>query len=226
MTIFTLLLLFSTTLHAESPWQESQRESLEFRVPDGFKKLQLQLIVDEESDWAHVSRLQKTIEKSSQILARCQVGISHALIRKVRFSAEVLHALNNQDPYKGPSEVLLMGPDLEATRPVGFLMDLKRPSTASAFNRTSIRRLSTTLPQVHVLAESFHMTSDYRTNQRFPGALPGYDTFTHELVHLLGDLGHVPVRGNLMSTLEGRGAKGPGLTREQCAAILTSQHLN
>jgi hypothetical protein len=226
MKVFTLLLLFSTALYAQSPWQESQREVLEFRVPEGFKKLQLQLIVDEESDWAHVALLQKTLEKSSRILARCQVGISHALVRKVRFSAEVLQALNTQDPYKGPSEVLLMGPDLEASRPVGFLMDLKRPSTASAFNRTSIRLLSTTLPQVNVLAESFHMTSDYRTNQRFPGALVGYDTFTHELVHLLGDLGHVSVRRNLMSSLEGRGAKGPGLTPEQCAAILSSPHLN
>ena len=226
MKLFTFLLLFSTALQAQSPWQESQRETLEFAVPEGFRKLQLQLIVDEESDWAHVALLQKTLAKSSRILSRCRVGISQALVRKVRFSAEVIHALNNQDPYKGPSEVLLMGTDLEATRPVGFLMDLKRPSTAAAFNRTSIRRLSTTLSQVHVLAESFHITSDYRTNQRFPGALAGYDTFTHELAHLLGDLGHIPVRGNLMTSLDGRGAKGPGLTPEQCAAILTSPHLN
>lgn len=187
----------------------------------GIRQLALDLLIEQGSKWNNPVALKTQLEKTSKILRQCGVVLGEIRIQTVVWTPWVLDQIRNASPYKGPNNLILMR-DLETpvARTLGFLYGLKSiASTASAYNRTSVARLSSATVDATPLVETFHITEHHMDYRTVPGANATYDTFAHELVHLMGDLGHVEVYGNLMSALDGRNSKTGSLTAEQCELV-------
>jgi hypothetical protein len=215
------LLFFVSVARAQSPWTELRTESVMAPpVTAGIQQISLQLVVDEGSEWARPGELEAQIKKASGIFKKCGVELGKADIKIVRYTPAALTALNNPNPYKGPSELVLMNGDLSKVRPAVFLFGNQIASTAKAFNTTSISRLSMGSPvDVRPLLNTTLLSGHHRTNTPIPGAHDSYSTLAHELAHLFGDLDHVDLPGNLMSSRREPNSKTSGLTNEQCEKI-------
>ena len=181
----------------------------------------LALVVEEGSGWDAPGRLEGALGKASAIFAQCRVSLGAAEVVTVRWSAEALRRLSNPDPYKGPEETFLMSdPAIPARRPVGLLFGAKSvPSTAKAFNKSSLAIFTPHFPDAIRLLDSFWMTLDQETRPRRADEAASFSVTAHELTHILGDLPHTPAHPNLMTEAEGSGAKSGDLTSEQCDAI-------
>lgn len=219
-----ILLLALSLAHAQTTpnWQVVSEKVIEAPASEvGVRQLPLDLLIEAGSKWSDPAALKTQLEKTSRILRQCGVVIGEVQIQTVVWSPLALEQIANASPYKGPKELILMR-DIQTPvlKTLGFLYGLKSvPSTASAFNRTSIRRLSSATVDASPLCETFHITEHHMDYRRVPGANATYDTFAHELVHLMGDVGHIEVYGNLMSAMDGRNSKTGSLTAEQCALI-------
>jgi hypothetical protein len=187
----------------------------------GIRQLPLDLLIEQGSKWSNPATLKTQLDKTSKILRQCGVVLGEVRIQTVVWTPWVLDQIRNASPYKGPNNLILMR-DLETpvVRTLGFLYGLKSiASTASAYNRTSVARLSSATVDATPLVETFHITEHHLDYRTVPGANATYDTFAHELVHLMGDVGHIEVYGNLMSALDGRNSKTGSLTAEQCELV-------
>jgi hypothetical protein len=181
----------------------------------------LELIVEEGSGWEVPGVLEPMLGKASAILSRCRVTLGGAEVLTVRWSADALALLNHEDPYKGPEQMSVLDePTLPALRPVGFLFGRNSvPSTAKAYNKSSVDAFTARFPDAVRLLGTFWITRDQETRPRRADELPSFSIPAHELVHILGDLPHTPVRPNLMTESELPGSKTGDLDDEQCAAI-------
>jgi len=220
-----MILLFVLGLaHAQTPanWQVVGERVIEAPAREaGIRQLPLDLLIESGSKWSNPTALKTQLDKTSKIIRQCGVVIGEVQVQTVTWSPLALQAIANASPYKGPKELILMT-DVQTPvlKTLGFLYGLRSvPSTASAFNRTSIRRLSSATVDASPLCETFHITEHHMDYRAVPGANATYDTFAHELVHLMGDVGHIEVYGNLMSAMDGRNSKTGSLTAEQCALI-------
>ena len=221
--MITLLLALSLT-HAQTPdtvgWEVLDETVIPApAIEANVRQMPLDLIVEEGSLWTPAT-LATQLSKSTTIFRQCGVVIGEVNVQTVRFAPETLRALNVEDPYKGPAELILMrGLKTPVERPLGFLFARSIPSTASAYNAESVRRLTYGTIDARPLVNTFHITEQSIANRVVPGAHASYNTFAHELAHLAGNLGHIEVYGNLMSSRDGRNSKTGALTAEQCAAI-------
>lgn len=181
------------------------------------KQLPLALIANENSIWADPVKTQVGIAKLQRIFKVCDISFSEVELWVVRFSDEVLEPIRRPNPYKGPGELVAAKiENLPSIRPLGFLFANDIPSTAKAYNAESVRRLRTATIDPSALLNTFFMTHDWFDNRRVPGGSESYDTMAHELAHLLGNMGHVDVVPNLMTTYEAPNSKSGDLTPEQC----------
>ncbi len=187
----------------------------------GIRHLPLDLLIESGSKWSQATNLKTQLDKTSRILRQCGVVIGEVNIQTVVWNPKTLLEMENASPYDGPNELILMRTvQTPVLKTLGFLYGLNSvPSTASAYNRTSVRRLSSHTVDATPLCETFHITEHHMDYRRVPGANATYDTFAHELVHLMGDVGHIEVYGNLMSAMDGRNSKTGSLTTDQCALI-------
>jgi len=216
-----LSLFFISSLFAQTPVFEITRTS-EIAAPaltPQIRQLPLELMVEEGSMWAQDKLMKDIILQTSKIFRRCKLEIGGVKLNYVKYSPDVLKALNNPNPYLGPEQLVLMKGNVPVSRPMGFLFAKSIPSTAKAFNKESVGRITTATIDAQPLVETFHITEQWIDYRQVPGAIPAYSTFAHELAHLMGNFGHIPVKGNLMSSLDGRGSKSDGLTPEQCTAM-------
>ena len=219
---FLIVFLFSAlSAYAQSPWNEVRSETIPAPVPtSGVQQIALQIFIDNSSEWAGTGELQSHLRKASGIFLQCGLEIGRVEVKYVTYSERVINSLNNPNPYRGPPELALMKGDLSAVRPAMFLFGRQIPSSASAFNRTSINRLNAggtidVTPLLHTTILSSH----HSTNRPVPGANASYSTFAHELAHLLGDLDHVDEGNNLMSSRDGANSKSGRLNPAQCRRI-------
>lgn len=184
------------------------------------KQLPLALIASENSIWADPKKTQEGIAKLQRIFMTCDISFSEVELWVVRFSDEVLGPIRRPNPYKGPGELAVAQlENLPVTRPLGVLFGTEIPSTAKAYNAESVRRLRTATIDPSALLNTFFMTHDWFDNRRVPGGSESYDTMAHELAHLLGNMGHIDVVPNLMTTHETPNSKSGDLTSEQCALM-------
>lgn len=219
--LFVFLIFACTWAHAQSPWTLVREVSIPAPpATSGVQQIALQIVVDEASEWARPGEIEAQVKKASGIFRQCGVELGRAEIKVVKYSAAAVTALNNQNPYRGPSELVLMGGDLTKVRPAVFLFGNQIASTAKAFTTTSISRLGQGSPvDVKPLLNTTVLSGHHRTNDPIPGAHSSYSTFAHELAHLLGDIDHVDLPGNLMSSRREPGSKTSGLTQAQCEKI-------
>lgn len=223
-TIFiTLLLLLSFSAMAQSPWTQSREMTIPAPAPTaGVQQINLQLVLDETSEWARPGEIESQITKSSNIFRKCGVELGSVQIRYVRYSQATVTALNNQNPYRGPSELILTQGELSRTRPTVFLFGNQIPETAKAFSDTSIARLSAGAPvDVKPLKYMSVISGGYRTNDSVPGCHASYSNLAHELAHILGDLDHIDEANNLMSSRRAPNSKSANLNPAQCEKIRT-----
>lgn len=197
--------------------------SLETNASATFK---LALAAEQYSRWSDSATMLTTLEKVQKIIAACDIGISEVEYLVVTFSDDVLEPIRKPNPYKGPGELAMAQMNnLPRIRPLGFLFKDSVPSTAKAYTRTSIDRLSSGTIDPRALLNTFFITHDWVDNSRVPGGTPSFDTTAHELAHLLGNIGHIALAPNLMSSLDGVGTKSGDLSQEQCAAMNTFPYL-
>lgn len=225
MLALTLVLLALPAFAAEAPLLEviSRREILSasfIPVTHAPTTFPLTLVVEAGSPWTAPGTLERAAGKTSAILARCGVALSRADVVVVRWSPEALRRLNVANPYLGPPQTAVMDEALlPGGRPVGFLFAAGSvPTTAQAYNASTVARYRASHPAVAKLLRTFWITHDYEL-RRAPDVGPSFSVIAHELVHILGDLGHTPATPNLMTDDESRGAKTGDLNDEQCAAI-------
>jgi hypothetical protein len=181
----------------------------------------LALVVEEGSGWDEPGRLEAVLGRASAIFGQCRVALGAAEVITVRWSPEGLRRLNNSNPYDGPAQMAVMDePLIPARRPVGFLFGPKSvPSTAEAYNGSSVNAFKVRYPDAAKLLNTFWFTYDEFARPPRKDESASYSTFAHELTHLFGDVGHTRASPNLMTDAEGPGAKSGDLLPEQCAEI-------
>lgn len=195
-----------------------------FQAPETsrMQAIPLSLVVEIGSVWDDTAVLQKHLEKTSRILAKCDVRIYPVELTRVRVTpaAEVLMRVSN--PYAGAPELgFLNDPALPTQRPLGLLFG-HRPyyQDAGAFSQTSVSGLSRLGIDHGPLEDLFFVTEKYERDPVTRGYTATFSTFAHELVHVIGDItGHNMLVGNLMTSSDARGAHSGDLTEEQCQAI-------
>ncbi len=180
----------------------------------------LSLVVEDGSGWDAPGRLEGVLGKASAIFARCGVALGDAEVVTVRWTPEALRRLNAVNPYAAPAETgVLSEPLLPRLRPVGFLFGRTIPSTAKAFNQSSVEVFRRSHPEAAAMLDTFWITIDQETRPRRADELPSYSVFAHELTHLFGDLGHTPARPNLMTDADSPGSKSGDLLDAQCVEV-------
>jgi hypothetical protein len=181
----------------------------------------LALVVEDGSGWDAPGLLEKDLGKASSVFAQCGVALGEAQVVTVRWSAEALRRLNDDDPYAGPSKMTVMAePLIPKRRPVGFLFGKSIPSMAEAYNKSTVDTFKGAHPDAALLLDTFWMTVDMQT-RKLPSETPTYSLMAHELTHILGNLAHTTARPNLMNVDSTPGSSSGDLTPEQCAAIRT-----
>jgi hypothetical protein len=184
------------------------------------KQFPLALVANKNSYWSDRDKTRVAVDKLQQIFMTCDVAFSEVDFWVVKFSDDVLEPIRKPNPYKGPGEIAVAKlSNLPSVRPLGLLFATDIPSTAKAYNAESVRRLRTATIDPSALLNTFFMTHDWYDNRRVPGGTDSYDTMAHELAHILGNMGHIDVFANLMSTYDGEGSKTGDLTPEQCELI-------
>ncbi len=182
----------------------------------------LSLVVESGSAWDDTTVIQKHLEKTSKILAKCDVRIYPVELTRVRVTpaAEALMRVNN--PYAGAPELgFLNDSALPTQRPLGVLFG-HRPyyQDAGAFPQTSVRGLSRLGIDHGPLEDIFFVTEKYERDPVSRSYTATFSTFAHELVHVIGDItGHNMIVGNLMTSSDAPRAHSGDLNEEQCQAI-------
>lgn len=181
----------------------------------------LALVVEAGSGWEAPGLLEKELGKASAIFAQCGVTLGDTEVVSARWSQEGLRRLNVADPYKAPAEASVMGePLIPSRRPVGFFFAKGSiPSTAKAYNATSVNVFKQNFPEAAGILDTFWITYDEGHRPPKPDTAASYSMIAHELTHILGDVGHTRAHPNLMTDDESAGAKSGDLDDGQCAAI-------
>ena len=185
--------------------------------------INLVLVIDMDSKWTEI-KLNEEIEKTQRSLQICDAQISSIEKVYVTLPMKTREQLNNQNPYAGPPELKIVLEGIPQKTMTGFLIDkYTRNGTAFAINRTSVERSERypTLPSYAPMENTFWITDNFIPYNSAPGADKTYSTFAHEVVHIIGNLGHVE-NNPLPNLMGGNDAVGKSyaLTQQQCDAIL------
>lgn len=226
MVLLALILAVAPTFAQEAaPWEVKKHEIIPALESSNLKPIDLQLIVAQGSRWDNRALLEQTIRKASGILSKCGVVLGEADVKTVVFTPKILHDIVTPPSNYMAAESPLMKGDLTDVRPLGFLYGSNVPDKGKAYNLKTIqdyeRLVNSGFQSFKPVLNTFHITDVYVDNAKVPGKpRPSYQTFAHELVHLLGNLPHTPEHPNLMTAFEGAaGAKSGDLSEEQCQAI-------
>jgi len=203
-----------------SPWTELKQDIIQAQGNADHRQIPLLFVVEGGSKWDGLAVLNAQITKVNTILAKCGVAIGEVAVKTVVWHEGLVNRINNASPYKAPAILeLVKGAELPATRPVLFLFGKGLAQTAKAMNRTSVDFYARTFPESEAMLNMIVMTEQYINNTPVPHATATYNTMAHELVHLLGNAGHIPENRNLMSDFETRGSQTGDLNTAQCQAI-------
>ena len=204
-----------------SPWNVLREEVLPAAGNPAHRQLPVTLIVEAGSKWDNRTVLLQTLSKTSTILGVCGISIGEAQVQTVVWQEGLMHRLENASPYNPPADLELVQGELPVTKPIAFLIGKGIYQTAKAANRKYTDAYKRMFPQADIekLFGSIIMTEQYISNTPVPYATATYNTFAHEMVHILANTGHVMIRRNLMSEFEGRGMQTGDLTPEQCSAM-------
>lgn len=223
-----LALAFSALQAHAQPFEVLNQDSLPAMGTPTSKTISLQLVVEAGTKWDNKTTLEETIAKTAKILSRCGIGLGETEIRTVKFEAGLADRLNNASPYKAPAEIEIAQGDISPTRPVFFLVgtSIGEKTIAKALNKKLVDTYSNYFPNdpVDSLLNLGLVSQHYITNSINPAATSTYNTFAHELVHLLTNDSHINVRRNLMSNFAGRGMQTGDLTDGQCQQMMAFPH--
>lgn len=185
-------------------------------------KLDLIVVIDINSKW--LAKLNEEINKTQKTLALCDIQISSIELVKVSIPPKTINQLNIQNPYAGPPELKIALEGLPNNILTAFLIDkYTRNGTAFAINRNSVLNSERypTLPSWSPLENTTWITENFIPYSSAPGADKTYSTLAHEIVHIIGNLGHLEnnQEPNLMGGNDNV-AKSYALTQSQCDAIV------
>lgn len=221
--MFKYLLLFLSLLsfaHA-TPWVVLYSGKFEIQTTTETSRIvPLHLVIESTSGWDNLNIIELQVRKASGILSQCGLEIGDVSYEVVMLAPYVHEAFKNPNPYKGPSEMILVNGITSPVRPLAFLFKRSTVNTASAFNQKSITALSTgSTYDPRGLLNTSTISDNHILNSTKPDYLSSYNTLAHELVHIFGDVGHVAEKDNLMSSLETPGSKSGRLNATQCQQI-------
>lgn len=223
MLLFALLLNLA---QAQTPakWTLLKAQTLAPQGNPAHRQLPLQLVVEAGSRWDNEQTLVAQLKKTATILDRCKIALGEVEVRTVVFDPEVMKRVLNEKPRRMTMNGEMLSAEHElsegetsTTRPL-MIMIKGGPAyrKAAAYNRAYVAGRLPYFPEIESMLNMSILTDHYVENKPVPAASPTYNTFAHELVHLLTNEGHVLVPRNLMSEMSGRNMQTGDLTQEQC----------
>jgi hypothetical protein len=224
LLLFSLGLCLSLTGSATELWRVRGTQVLPGPESQGqLRLIPLQLFIEAGSPWDSPSILSYTIQKTSRIIQQCNLALGEVSVTTIELTPAGTAALNDQNPYQGPSVRGFAQAVKDLPKPLGFLIDQQSGpfDMAKAFTRRSTDIFvrshgESMLP----LNGTFYISSRWVDNRFVPNGTESYNTLAHEVVHLLGNIDHVEENDNLMSNRR----KGGKLNAAQCAAMQRHPH--
>lgn len=188
------------------------------------REIEMTLIVDKDSKWAEPAILNREIRKTQRTLGVCGIGIKKIEFIHVTLPQKFKDQLLVNNPYLGMPEIPIGVEGLPERKLVGILFQkVKRWGSAFAINLSSVLRSeqTTQFPSYRPLLGTYWISEESSTHTNVPLADPTYSTMAHEIVHIMGDLGHIENNEspNLMGSSDYVG-KNYSLTAEQCESII------
>lgn len=183
------------------------------------KSIDLILVVDENSLWKK-ENIQEHLDKTQRTLSLCDIQIRSIEFVNVDLPEKTIAQLQVENPYKGPAELKIAKEGMPIDIVTGFMLrTIKSKSIAFAMNMSSVinsERYSN-MPSFRPLLNTFWISDNHITNRSTPNAEKSYSTLAHELVHIVGDLGHLEnnMRPNLMGGNDNY-SKNYYINPEQC----------
>ena len=222
MMLFALLLSATSSFAQDIvPWKQTSQVMIPALEQSNLRPIDLQLVVEKGSRWDNAKTLESTLRKASGIISKCGVVIGEVDVRTVEFDPRITKVFYPTSAYKVDMIPLMKG-ELSQVRPLGFLFGKSAPATiAKAYNLGMIKRYDNSpgFESYRPVLNTFYISENWVDNAKVLGKkAASYNTFAHELVHLIGDLLHTKDTPNLMTEAE-NGVQSGDLNAEQCAAI-------
>ncbi len=227
LILISLFLSFSLKATELSPWLVLSDEVIKLESNSSFRKIPASILIESGSKWDEKKTLLRSLEKTQQSLGQCGLSLGEVRIQVIKFHPGVLEDMVATSPYHPPGILkLLKGNDLPDVRPLFFLIGRKTERSAFAMNRRAVEVYRRSHPHAGVerMLNVSLLTDHYTTNSYVPSASESYDTFAHELVHLLTNDGHKELKYNLMSTFEGPNMQTGDLVQAQCKQMENFPH--
>jgi hypothetical protein len=169
---------------------------------DANKYIDLILVVDDNSLWTK-ENMMSHIKRTQRTLKLCHIQIRNIEFINVDLPQKTITQLQVSDPYAGPPELKIANEGVPTEVVTGFMLrTINNKSIAFAMNISSVIRSERfpTMPSFRPLLNTFWISDNHITNTSTPNAEKSYSTLAHELLHIIGDLGHLEnnMRPNLM----------------------------
>ncbi|MAZ50059.1 MAG: hypothetical protein CME65_15965 [Halobacteriovoraceae bacterium] len=188
------------------------------------RQIELTIILDLESKWADDQIMNRELEKTQRSLGDCGIGINKVEFIQVTLPQKFKDQVLVNNPYLGMPEVPIGLEGIPERKLLGFLFQKIKPyGSAFAINLSSVIRSerTTQFPSYRPLLGTFWISEENSVHTNVPMADATYSTLAHEIVHIMGDLGHLEnnTTRNLMGGSDIAG-KNYSLTEAQCEAIM------
>lgn len=195
---------------------------------DKSKTIDLILLLDVDSLWAQDEVLNKELEKVNKSLSSCSLTIGTIYKIKIKVSEKMITQLNYSNPYEGPSEKKIAKEGVPSELVTAFLIrKYTRRGHAHAYNLESIINSRRFGEGYGPLLNTTWVSEDNLDPFSAPNALESYSTLSHELAHIIGNMGHIIASGpNLMPLNPEEGfPHSHELNSDQCQKILNFEHV-
>lgn len=229
-----LLFVFVTSLTSSSfAIEDSLLHSGAFKI-DGsslehternpqFKKIDLDFVIETNSSWSKEAVFESHIERIEKSLNSCQLttGVVQTIFISVN-EKKFSDILKTKDVYtKSFAEVDFFPVNNRYKNPTIFLLQSRKTYSKKAFAMTkkTINNGARSRQDWANLTNTSFITDDLQSNRYHTNSKPNFSVVSHEIGHLLGELSHVYIIGNLMSSSDDKDSKDHSLNAEQCAAI-------
>lgn len=164
--------------------------------------------------------LDSAIRKTQLSLNTCGISLKNIILDKIVFhEPEVSEIIKNESPYKPPMFIRILDLKQKPKLPTAYLIKSRRNwLVAKAYIESSVAILNQSSQFDWSPLENVIIMND--RPDKTPYAQPSYSTLAHELVHVLGDVGHISSETpNLMNNLDKPKTKNHSLNTQQCSAI-------
>jgi hypothetical protein len=222
--LFSLGFFLAFSTQASELWRVTGTSSIP--TPDAeptVRRIPIQLFVEASSPWSDGNALVHTIIKTSRIFQQCGLALGEVSVTMIELTPAGIEALNDQNPYKGPNIRGFAQAVKDLPRPLGFLFN--QQSGPFDMAKAYTRRATDVFVRSHgdvmlPLLDTFYVSSRWIDNRFVPNGTEKYNTFAHEVAHLLGNIDHNEENDNLMSNRR----KGGRLNSSQCASMQRYPH--